>query len=119
MTNVKSIATVIGIAAFGAVSATVLASPASADDVWSALALSPSTKVIGMARGYNPVGSGSDSEVAYQRAVQECANNSLHPADCEWVASAKCVALAQTAERYHVGMGSTSEEPKQGTKIQE
>ena len=52
MTNVKSIATVIGIAAFGAVSATVLASPASADDARSALALSPSTKVIGMARGY-------------------------------------------------------------------
>ncbi len=110
MTNVKGIATVIGIAAFGAVSATVLASPASANGAWSAIAISPSTQVFGMAIGYTPEG-GPDSAAA-KRALQECANHPVHPSDCEWVASAKCVALAVGPDRYRVGMGSTRDEAK-------
>ena len=115
MISAKGVTTIAGIATLGAVSATVLASPANAEDFWSAMAVSPSTRVIGLANGY-PIGSGPDSAVA-QRAVQECANNSLHPTDCEWVASAKCVALAQTPDRYKVGMGFTSEEAQNDARI--
>jgi Domain of unknown function (DUF4189) len=110
MIAVKRVAAIGGIAAVGAVSAIVLASPASADGTWSAIAISQSTKVIGWSWGY-PIKGGPDSAAA-QRAVQECANHPLHPTDCTWLASAKCVALTVSPERYHVGMGSTREEAK-------
>ena len=108
MIRAKVVASLCCSAVVAAGGATVLASPANADDVWSAIAWSPSTRVIGEANGY-PAEGGPDSGVA-QRAVQECANNAQHPTDCRWLASAKCVALAQTADAYNVGMGATSSE---------
>ncbi len=48
MLTVKRVAAIGGIAVFGAVSAAILASPARADDKWSAIAISVATKVVGV-----------------------------------------------------------------------
>lgn len=113
--TVKRIAAIGGIVVVGAVSAIVLASPAGADGKWSAVALSTSTKVYGMSWGY-PIQGGPDSAAA-QRAIQECVNHPLQPTDCMWLASAKCVALDVSPERFQTGMGLTREEAKNDARF--
>ncbi len=108
MLTVRSAAAIGSIVALGAVSATLLASPASADDTWSAIAVSIATKVVGVSYGY-PIEGGPDSAAA-QRAVQECANHPLHPTDCMWLISAKCVVLEVSEDRFQSGGGRTREE---------
>lgn len=105
MNSAKWVAPIATLAMLGAGSVTVLAAPASASSLWAAVAHSMSTGVTGLSWGY-PIGSGPESAVA-QRAVQECANHPLRPADCVWLMSAKCVALAESPEYVRAGGGFT------------
>ena len=111
----KGIAAVAGIAAFGAVSATVLAPSASADGTWGAFAYSPTNGVIGAGWNY------PTKQEAKDRAMQECANrpplHPEHPSQCKVVASgpAACWALAAgpRTSSYSAGYGATMDEAEQ------
>jgi hypothetical protein len=92
----------------------VLAAPASAEGTWTAVAYSMSTDVKGFSWGY-PIESGPDSAVA-QRAVQECANHPLHPTDCRWLMSGKCVAIVYSPEFVQAGGGLTREEAERDAR---
>ena len=84
------------------------------DTTWAAVAYSMSTNVKGFSWGY-PIGSGPDSAVA-QRALQECANHPLRPADCRWFNSARCVAIAESPEYVQGGGGLTREDAESDAK---
>ena len=115
MIDVKVVAAIAGIVALGAVGTTTLASPTDADSgTWAAFAVSVSTHVKGLSWGY-PIGSGPGSAVA-RRAVQECANHPLHPADCMWLQSARCVAFTQSSEFCWAGYGFTREDAERDSQ---
>jgi Domain of unknown function (DUF4189) len=112
MISVKGVATIAGIAAFGAVSAIVLAPAASADGQYAAIAYSPSTAIAGASRNK------ATREEATNVALQSCASFDSHPPDCKVVASIgpseQCIALAAGPETiyYSGGSGATLEEAK-------
>ncbi len=110
MFTAKGVATFGAIAVFGAVSATVLAPPASAEKKFSATAISVSTMVVGWSMGYPAEMGVGPNAAGAQRATQECANHPLHPSDCRWLVSGPCVALTANPDRYNSGYAETRKE---------
>lgn len=109
MINVKGVAAIGGIAVFGGVSALGLASPASAQDLYAAIAYSPSKGVVGVSANY------PTKEGAEERAMGECVQHPRQAGDCKIAASSAdgCVALAlgpTTTEQESAGSGATLEE---------
>ncbi len=71
MISVKGVATIGGIAAFGAVSAAVLAPAASADDLWAAIAYSPGTGRVGYTKD-NPTREEAADEALTACGASDC-----------------------------------------------
>jgi len=109
MISLKGVAALGGIAVFSAVSAVGPASPVSAQDLYAAIAYSPSKGVVGGSTNY-PTREGAD-----ERAMGECVSHPKHAGDCEIVTSSGkgCVALAlgpTTTRQHSSGYGATIQE---------
>ena len=108
MISVKGVSALGGIAAFGAVSAMLLAPPASADEDWSAIAYSPSTGAAGYWRN------SPQKAWALTGAWKQCDIRPENPTDCEMVMAFNgCGAFAVDPDdpyRYTGGFGGTIEE---------